>query len=83
MGRETRPAVLALAAHAARTDLGTPVADDVAERIMGDAVAGRGATGAQALREAIEKGVLCVLLNGRVAFPIPSFQDYARNLARQ
>lgn len=84
MGRETRPAVLALAAHAARTELGgTPVADDVAERIMGDAVAGRGATGAQALQEAVEKGVLCVLLNGRVEFPIPPFQDYARNLARQ
>ena len=80
MRREYRRAVLALAAH---TDSGeAPVADDVAERIMGDALTAKGATGAQALQEAIEKGVLSVLLDGHVMFPIPSFRDYARNLAR-
>ena len=80
MRREHRPAVLALAVHA---DAGeAPVADAVAERIMGDAVAGNGGTGAQALQEAIEKGVLAALLDGQIVFPIPSFQDYARNLAR-
>ena len=78
MRREYRRAVLALAAH---IDSGeTPVTDDVAEHIMGDAIAG---TGAQALQEAVEKGVLSVLLNGHVMFPIPPFQDYARNLALQ
>ena len=80
MRREYRRAVLALAAH---TDSGEAlVADDVAERIMGDALAAKGATGAQALQEAIEKGVLSVLLDGHVMFPIPSFRDYAISLAR-
>lgn len=79
--REYRRAVLALAEH---TDAGaTPVADDVAEQIMGAAVASNAGSGAQALQEAVEKGVLSVLLNGRVMFPIPSFQEYARSLARQ
>ena len=79
MRREHRPAVLALAAQA---DVGeTPVAEAVAERIMGDAVAGNGGNGAQALQEAIEKGVLSALLDGQVVFPIPSFQNYARSLA--
>ena len=81
MRREYRRAVLALAEH---TDSGaTPVADDDAERVMGAAVASNAGTGAQALQEAVEKGVLTVLLNGRVTFPIPSFQEYARGLARQ
>ena len=79
MRREYRPAVLALAAHADNGE--TLVADAVAESIMGDAVAGNGGTGAQALQEAIEKGVLSALLDGQVVFPIPSFQEYARNLA--
>ena len=81
MRRQHRRGVLALAAH---VDSGeAQVAEEAAERIMGDAVAGSGATGAQALQEAVEKGVLSVLLSGHVAFPIPSFQDYARKLARQ
>ena len=80
MRREHRRAVLALAARADASE--TPVADDVAERIMGDAIAGGEDTGAQALQEAVEKGVLSVLLNGHVVFPIPSFRDYALNLAR-
>ena len=81
MRRQHRRGVLALAAH---VDSGeAQVAEDAAERIMGDAVAGSGATGAQALQEAVEKGVLSVLLSGHVVFPIPSFQDYARELARQ
>ena len=81
MRRQHRRGVLALAAH---VDSGeAQVAEEAAERIMGDAVAGSGATGAQALQEAVEKGVLSVLLSGHVVFPIPSFQDYARELARQ
>ena len=81
MRRQHRRGVLALAAH---VDSGeAQVAEEAAERIMGDAVAGSGATGAQALQEAVEKGVLSVLLSGHVAFPIPSFQDYARELTRQ
>ena len=80
MRREHRRAVLALAARADASE--TPVTDDVAERIMGDAIAGGEGAGAQALQEAIEKGVLSVLVNGHVVFPIPSFRDYALNLAR-
>ena len=80
MRREYRRAVLALAARADGSE--TPLSDDDVERIMGDAIAARNGTGAQALQEAIEKGVLSVLLDGRVMFPIPSFQDYARNLAQ-
>ena len=81
MRRQHRRGVLALAAH---VDSGeAQVAEEAAERIMGDAVAGSGATGAQALQEAVEKGVLSVLLSGHVVFPIPSFQDYARKLTRQ
>lgn len=79
MRREYRPAVLALAAHLGSDE--TQMADDVAERTMGDAIASRGGTGAEALQEAIEKGVLSVLLSGHVTFPIPSFRDYARDLA--
>lgn len=79
MRREYRPAVLALAAHLGSDE--TQMADDAAERIMGDAIASRGGTGAEALQEAIEKGVLSVLLSGHVTFPIPSFRDYARDLA--
>ena len=80
MRREYRRAVLALAAH---TDSGeAPVADDVAERVMGDALTAKAPPAAQALQEAIEKGVLSVLLDGHVMFPIPSFRDYARSLAR-
>ena len=81
MRRQHRRGVLALAAHVDSSE--TQVAEDAAERIMGDAVAASGATGAQALQEAVEKGVLSVLLSGHVVFPIPSFQDYARELARQ
>ena len=80
MRREYRRAVLALAAHTSSGE--ASVADDVAERIMDDALAAKGATGEQALQEAIEKGVLSVLLDGQIMFPIPSFRDYARNLAR-
>ena len=79
MRREYRPAVLALAAHLGSDE--TRMSDDAAERIMGDAIAGRGGTGTEALQEAIEKGVLSVLLSGHVTFPIPSFRDYAKDLA--
>ena len=34
------------------------------------------------MQEAIEKGVLTRMLGGAVAFPIPSFHDYATALAR-
>ena len=81
MRRECRPAVLALAAAVEPGD--APLAEDAAERIMGDAVVARGCTGAEALQEAIEKGVLSVSITGKVTFPIPSFGDYARELSQR
>ena len=59
-----------------------PLADIEAERILDEAGAKRGVTGRETMREAIEKGVLTHFPGGTVAFPIPSFHDYATALAQ-
>ena len=80
MRAECQAGILALAL--AMQPGASPMADIEAERIMAEATAKRGATGKETLQEAIEKGVLARLLGGMVAFPIPSFHDYAAELAQ-
>lgn len=80
MRDECQAGILALAL--ALPPEASPLADIEAERILDEAGAKRGVTGRETMQEAIEKGVLTRLLGGTVAFPIPSFHDYAAALAQ-